>query len=136
MSVFATPIALDSLAPYLFPDLTHDLTAKDITESWLTFQQSLHFYLASLNFYYLLLSAQHLHEPLAIGDLHTNNDVAGSFLQPLRVASTRFKEGKANSELTSVWDEAGDNDPHMAELGLLDVTLEKVTAGVARLNHA
>jgi hypothetical protein len=136
MSVFATPIALDSLAPYLFPDLTHDLTAKDITESWLTFQQSLHFYLASLNFYYLLLSAQHLHEPLAIGDLHTNNDVAGSFLQPLRVASTRFKEGKATSELTSVWDEAGDNDPHMAELGLLDVTLEKVTAGVARLNHA
>lgn len=134
-SVFSTPVALDSLAPYLFPDLTHDLTTKSITESWLVFQQSLHFYLASLNFYYLLLSAQHLHEPLAIGDLHSNNDVAGSFLQPLRVASARFKDGKANGELTSVWEDTGDNDAHMVELGLLDVTLEKVTAGVARLNQ-
>jgi hypothetical protein len=133
-SVFATPVALDSLAPYLFPDLTHDLTAKSITESWLVFQQSLHFYLASLNFYYLLLSAQHLHEPLAIGDLHSNNDVAGSFLQPLRDASARFKEGKANGQLASVWEDTGDDDAHMAELGLLDMTLEKVTAGVARLN--
>jgi hypothetical protein len=133
-SVFATPVALDSLAPYLFPDLTHDLTTKSITESWLVFQQSLHFYLASLNFYYLLLSAQHLHEPLAIGDLHSNNDVAGSFLQPLRDASARFKKGKANGELASVWEDTGDDDVHMAELGLLDMTLEKVTAGVARLN--
>ncbi|THZ27439.1 DUF1760-domain-containing protein [Aureobasidium pullulans] len=134
-SVFATPVALDSLAPYLFPDLTHDLTSTSITESWLTFQQSLHFYLASLNFYYLLLSAQHLHEPLAIGDLHSNNDVAGSFLQPLRVASARFKEGKANGELASVWEDTGKNDTHMAELDLLDVTLERVTAGVTRLNQ-
>ncbi|KAH0182443.1 DUF1760-domain-containing protein, partial [Aureobasidium melanogenum] len=134
-SVFATPVALDSLAPYLFPDLTHDLTTKSITESWLVFQQSLHFYLASLNFYYLLLSAQHLHEPLAIGDLHSNNDVAGSFLQPLRAASTRFKEGKASGDLAGVWEETGDDDTHMAELGLLDMTLEKVTAGVARLNQ-
>lgn len=134
-SVFSTPVALDSLAPYLFPDLTHDLTTKSITESWLVFQQSLHFYLASLNFYYLLLSAQHLHEPLAIGDLHSNNDVAGSFLQPLRVASTRFREGKANGDLASVWEDTGDSDAHMAELGLLDVTLDKVTAGVARLNQ-
>jgi hypothetical protein len=132
--VFATPVALDSLAPYLFPDLTHDLTTKSVTESWLVFQQSLHFYLASLNFYYLLLSAQHLHEPLAIGDLHSNNDVAGSFLQPLRDASARFKKAKANGELASVWEDTGKDDAHMAELGLLDMTLEKVTAGVARLN--
>lgn len=134
-SVFATPVALDSLAPFLFPDLTHDLTASSLAESWLTFQQSLHFYLASLNFYYLLLSAQHLHEPLAIGDLHSNNDVGGSFLHPLREASARFKEGKENGELAKVWDETADAEAHMAELGLLDVTLEKVTAAVARLNQ-
>jgi hypothetical protein len=71
---------------------------------------------------------------LAIGDLHSNNDVAGSFLQPLRDASARFKEGKANGELDSVWEDTGKDDAHMAELGLLDMTLEKVTAGVARLN--
>ncbi|CAD0090918.1 unnamed protein product [Aureobasidium vineae] len=53
-SVFATPVALDTLAPYLFPDLTHDLTTTSITDSFATFQQNLHFYLATLNFYYLL----------------------------------------------------------------------------------
>ncbi|CAD0114047.1 unnamed protein product [Aureobasidium uvarum] len=134
-SVFATPVALDTLAPYLFPDLTHDLTATSITDSFVTFQQNLHFYLATLNFYYLLLSANHLHEALAIGDLHCNNDIAGSFLQPLREASARFKQAKAAGELESVWEEASDGDEKMAELGLLDVTLEKVTAGVARLNQ-
>ncbi|KAI4723653.1 DUF1760-domain-containing protein [Aureobasidium sp. EXF-10727] len=134
-SVFATPVALDTLAPYLFPDLTHDLTAKSITESFVTFQQNLHFYLATLNFYYLLLAAGHLHEALAIGDLHSNNDIAGSFLQPLREASQRFRQGKVAGELDSVWEETGDEDEKMAELGLLDVTLEKVTAGVARLNQ-
>lgn len=134
-SVFATPVALDSLAPYLFPDLTHDLTAENVAESWLTFQQSLHFYLASLNFYYLLLSAQHLHEPLAIGDLHSNNDVGGSFLHPLRVASARFKQEGQTGELIKTWEETGGANAHIAELGLLDVALEKVTAAVARLNQ-
>lgn len=134
-SIFATSVALDTLSPYLFPDLTHDLSSANLTDSWLFFEQNLHFYLASLNFYYLLLSAPHLHENLAIGDLHSNTDIAGSFLQPLRTASAKFREeGKEGGQLYTAWQEAGNADGHFAELQLLDVTLERVTGAVARLN--
>ena len=91
----STPLALDSLAPFLFPSLHADLITAPLKEAWNTFQVNYSFYLASLNFLYLMLSAKHLHSALSIADLWSNNDVAGSFLQPLREASTRFKEEMA-----------------------------------------
>ncbi|KAJ9629649.1 YAP1-binding protein 1 [Taxawa tesnikishii (nom. ined.)] len=135
-SIFATPFVLDNLAPFLFPDLSHDLSSKDPTEAWLYFQQNLHFYLASLNFYYLLLSAKPLHQQLAIGDLHVNNDIAGSFMHPLRVASARFKEqAKEGGPLHSEWKESSNADAYRGELELLDATLERVTSAVVALNN-
>jgi len=135
-SVFGTSVALDTLAPFLFPDLTHDLSAAEVASSWLIFEQNLHFYLASLNFYYLLLSATHLHKALNIPGLHTNNDVAGSFLHPLRVASQRYKaEVEAGGELAAKWNEDGSTAANLAELQLIDATLEKVTQAVSRLNQ-
>lgn len=134
-SVFATPIALDTLAPFLFPDLTHDLSSPDLMESYMSFEQNLPFYLASLNLYYLLLSAPHLHQRLGLGSLHSNNDVAGSFLQPLREASAKFRRaGKDGGELARKWEEDADANERMGELELLDATLEKVTSGIAGLN--
>ncbi|KAF4553793.1 Hypothetical protein D9617_6g095260 [Elsinoe fawcettii] len=134
-SIFATPVALDTLSPYLFPDLTHDLSAASISEAWTTFEQNLQFYLASLNFYFLLLSAEHLTKALSIGDLHKNNDVAGSFLGPLREASARFQsDAKSGGELSKRWNEDRDTNEQLARLQLLDATLEKVTQGVAKLN--
>lgn len=134
-SVFSTPVALDTLAPFLFPDLTHDLTLPNIENSWQFFDQNLHFYLASLNLYYLLLSATHLHKAIAIGDLHTNNDIAGCFLQPLRDASSQFREaGKEGGRLHGKWAQDGDVAGRLAELAVLDDTLEKVSTAVARLN--
>lgn len=136
-SVFATPVALDTLAPFLFPDLTHDLTATDIVDVYMHFEQSLSFYMATLNLYFLLLAAPHLHETLAIGDLHNNNDIAGSFLHPLRIVSARFvEEGKEGGKLASLWEESGDSEARLAELGLLDATLERVTKAVSALNKA
>ncbi|KAK8220117.1 YAP1-binding protein 1 [Zalaria obscura] len=135
LSLWSTPLALDNLAPFLFPDLTHDLSATDIMESWLVFDQNLHFYLASLNLYYLLLSAEHLHEPLAIGDLHTNNDVAGSFMHPLRLASVKFREeARDGGQLAQAWEGEDDVSAHIAQLELLDATLDRVTSAVAALN--
>jgi len=134
-SVFATPVALDTLAPYLFPDLTHDLSSSGVMESWIVFEQNLHFYLASLNFYFLLLSAKHLHKTLDIPDLHSNNDIAGSFMHPLRIASQRYREEqKAGTDLTLKWKQDKEEGKHLAELELLDATLEKVTRAVADLN--
>ncbi|PNS19352.1 hypothetical protein CAC42_2529 [Sphaceloma murrayae] len=134
-SIFATPVALDTLSPYLFPDLTHDLSGPSISDSWMTFDQNLQFYLASLNFYFLLVSADHLTKGLNIGNLHTNSDIGGSFLGPLKEASTRFQEAaKSGGELAQVWKEDGSVDTQLAKLQLLDATLEKVTQGVAKLN--
>lgn len=129
-SLFSTPLALDILAPYLFPSLHTDLVTAPIQESWLKFRTNLTFYLASLNFLYLLLCAQHLHHALSIADLWINSDVAASFMQPLRDVSGRFKK-----EMTGgggIADER--NDETLAELNVLDETLERVTAAVKFLN--
>lgn len=130
-TVFATPFPLDSLAAFLFPSLTVQLLNAPIREAWLTFRTNLPFYLASLNLLYLLLCAQHLHDTLSIHDLWTNHDVAGSFLQPLRDASGMFRKGLGNGG--GIADEKGDDT--LAELNVLDETLERVTAAVKFLNE-
>jgi hypothetical protein len=128
-SVFAKPIALDSLAPFLFPSLEADLVTAPIQDAWMTFQTNVSFYLASLNLLYLLLQAKHIHEPLAIADLWKDADVAGSFLQPLRDAKTRFVKEMDGGQL------AGEkSDSALAELNLLEETVERVTGAVRNLN--
>jgi len=136
-NVFSTPVALDTLAPFLFPDLTHDLTAANVADSYMHFSTNLSFYMATLNFYFLLLSAPHLHQHLGIGDLHSNNDIGGSFLEPLRAAAKRFRdEAKEGGKLKEVLDDMGDVEGRLAELGLLEATVERVSQAVMRLNKA
>ncbi|KAK4505099.1 hypothetical protein PRZ48_003062 [Zasmidium cellare] len=131
-SIFAKPLALESLAPYLFPSLLADLVTAPIQEAWMTFQTNVSFYLASLNFLYLLLQAKHIHESLEIRDIWSNNDIAGSFLQPLRDAKARFlKELEAGGALA---DEK--TDTAVAELTLLEETVERVTKMVGNLNES
>lgn len=129
-SIFATTLALDMLAPFLFPSLTADLTTAPVQQAYLTFRTDLSFYLASLNFLYLLLCAKHLHDPLGIPDLWSNNDVAGSFLQPLRDAGKRFREGLEGGDL-----EEERSAGTVAELNVLDEGVERVTAAVKFLNE-
>ncbi|KAK0878106.1 YAP1-binding protein 1 [Friedmanniomyces endolithicus] len=130
-SVFATPFALESLAPYLFPSLHVDLISAPAAEAWQIFQLNLSFYLTSLNFLYLLLCAKHLHHSLSVADLWKNNDVAGSFLQPLRDAAKRF--GTALDDGGELTDER--TPGVIAELMLLDETIERVTRAVRFLNE-
>ncbi|KAK0281534.1 YAP1-binding protein 1 [Friedmanniomyces endolithicus] len=130
-SVFATPFALESLAPYLFPSLHVDLISVPAAEAWQIFQLNLSFYLTSLNFLYLLLCAKHLHHSLSIAELWKNNGVAGSFLQPLRDAAKRF--GKALDDGGELTDER--TPGVIAELMLLDETIERVTNAVRFLNE-
>jgi hypothetical protein len=131
-SIFATPLALDSLAPFLFPALSAEVLTPSIQESYATFTANLSFYLSSLNLLYLLLCAKHLHSTLEIQDLWKDNDVAGSFLQPLRDASKRFKEamgpGRELEEYRS--------DAVAAEMNVLDEGVERVTRAVSFLNEA
>ncbi|KAK5119071.1 hypothetical protein LTR62_000282 [Meristemomyces frigidus] len=130
-SIFATSLALDSLAPYLFPSLETDLLRSPIPAAWQTFQLNVSFYLASLNLLYLLLCAKHLHLNLEVADMWKDNDVAASFLQPLRDASKRF--GRALGAGGELAEEK--TDGVVAELGLLDETVGRVTGAVRFLNE-
>lgn len=130
-SVFAKPLALDSLAPYLFPSLHADLLTTSIPDAWLTFRSSISFYLASLNFLYLLLCAKHLHEHLMIQDLWNNADIAASFLQPLREAKERFRgEMRGGGVLAEER-----SDEVLAEMNVLEDALGRVEGAVRLLNE-
>jgi hypothetical protein len=87
-NIFATPVALSTVAPFLWPDLTNHYTSidTDIAEAWVQFRQELGFYVAALNFYYMLLRAQQLHESLGIKDLHL-----GHYIDPMKKVVTRFR---------------------------------------------
>jgi hypothetical protein len=96
VSVFATPVALHTTAQYLFPDLTSTYTStSDLPESFVQFRQELGFYLATLNFYYLLLTAKPLHGALDIRTLHKESRLEEDYLSPLKNAVVRFKGGLA-----------------------------------------
>lgn len=130
-SVFAKPLALDSLAPFLFPSLEADLITTPVQDAWMTFQTNVSFYLSSLNFLFLLLHAEHIRESLAIADLWKDADIAGSFLQPLRDAKKRYEEAlRDGGELESERSESV-----VAELALLETTVGRVTAAVGNLNQ-
>ena len=99
----------------------------------MTFKSRLGFYLASLNFYYLLLAAKHLHDPLQVASLHEEHDIGGSMIGPLRQAPKRFRDSLNEGELR---DEEG---PHgvwhaLLDLDILDDVLGRIEQGVAALN--
>ncbi|KAK8162324.1 YAP-binding/ALF4/Glomulin [Phyllosticta citrichinensis] len=133
-SIFATPVALATTAPFLFPDLTYDLTGPSLSEAWTKFKLDLAFYLATLNFYILLLTAQPLHKQLDVQGLHEGNDVGGSFLHPLRQAAQTFK--KALGEGGELRAEGEDVERGLAELSLLEHVLDRVEEGVKAPNAA
>ncbi|KAK8188977.1 YAP-binding/ALF4/Glomulin [Phyllosticta capitalensis] len=133
-SIFATPVALATTAPFLFPDLTHDLTGPSLSESWTKFRLDLSFYLATLNFYILLLTAQPLHKQLDVQGLHEGNDVGGSYLHPLRQAVQKFR--RAFEEGGELRTEGEDVESGLADLSLLEHVLNRVEEGVKALNAA
>lgn len=113
-SVFATPLALESLSVYLYPDLTPLLPRASNSESGErtdilnifaeAIKPRLPFLLSVLNFHFLLLSLpKSMRERLDVLDLHKEADVAGGFITPLREAIVRV-EGVRNG-----------SDPDMAE---------------------
>ena len=129
-SIFATPVALATLSPFLFPDLTEHLTAPSLSESYMQFLADLSFYLATLNFYYLLLRAKHLHHPLDIRALGVNSDIGGSYLGPLKEAASRYKNGLKEGGPLS---QGGDDERAIMELGILEDVISKVEEGVLAL---
>lgn len=132
LSVFATPVALESLAPFLFPDLTQSFGSKDVLDGWIFFRTNLNFYLATLNFNYLLLTAKHLHEPLGIASLQTNHNMTALMCVPLREAGERFRASLNGGKLAEEEGSTGINAA-MLDLDLLDDVLGRVEQAAATL---
>ena len=109
-SIFATPVALSALAPALFPDLSRafgaaaDIDDKDNDEdaALLRFRAEVAFYLAALNFYYLLLRARHLWGPLEVRALAARGDVERGFVEPLRDLCRRVRDAGLQEERDGV----------------------------------
>lgn len=122
VSIFATPVAISTVAPFLWPDLSGHFSPidTDIAESWIQFRQELGFYVAALNFYYLLLQAEHLHETLGIKQLQLAH-----YVDPLKKAAARF-----NQELSQGGEkldlEGEGLEQAKADVGLLEKVIEWV----------
>ncbi|KAJ4993343.1 hypothetical protein SVAN01_01318 [Stagonosporopsis vannaccii] len=126
-SIFATPVALQAVAPYLWPDLSNHYASMSVetSDSWMQFRQELGFYVAALNFYYLLLQAKHLHEPLEIKRL----DVM-QYKETLKEVAARFhKELEDGGELTVVVEEGEAREQALADVALLQKVIEWVEGG-------
>jgi hypothetical protein len=85
-NIFATPVALSTVAPFLWPDLTSHFDA-DLAEVWMQFRQEMGFYVAALNFYYLLLQAKQFHQTLGIKEIQL-----AQYIGPLKKVAQRFEE--------------------------------------------
>ncbi|KAF2746206.1 DUF1760-domain-containing protein [Sporormia fimetaria CBS 119925] len=134
-SIFATPVALSNVSPFLFPDLTDAWNSKsDIVEDWVRFRTELGFYLAALNFYYLLLTATMLHENLDIVGLHKSSSIEATYLDPLKSGVKRFREAlKEGGSLEN--SETGEGTGHAEmDLALLEDVIKRVESGIRGLN--
>lgn len=130
-SIFATPVALQTVAPFLWPDLSSHYASMSVeaSDSWMQFRQELGFYVAALNFYYLLLQAQHLHEPLDVKRLDIRH-----YVVPLKEVASRFtKELGKDGELNAVVEEGEAREQALADVGLLQKVIEWVENGQKKI---
>jgi hypothetical protein len=114
-SIFATPVALSTISPFLYPDLTDHFTGSTLQDSYVQFRADLSFYLAALNFYYLLLIAKHLHGTLDIVGFQKSSSIAKNYLEPLRNAVATYRAG------LEVGGELHDGDEDIIALKELDI---------------
>lgn len=134
-SIFATPIALQTLSPFLFPNLSTNsqLINPTLIEGYTQFKADLSFYLASLNFLWLLLVAKHLHDPLDIQSLYKTAGIEEHFLGPARQAASNYSQGlKEDGEL---WD--GEQDVSgEADLRIVSDVLARIDDMLKKLQWA
>lgn len=134
-NIFATPVAITTVAPYLWPDLSdhYPLVPISLEDSWVQFRQELGFYVGALNFYYLLLQARHLHDALGVKPLHKTHNIQAQYLDVLKQTSATFqKELNAGGGSLVEGEEA--LDQAKADLALLEKVIEWVEAGLSKLS--
>lgn len=133
-SIFATPVALSTVSPFLFPDLTQSWTSSvEVSESWMHFRTNLGFYLSTLNFYYLLLTAKMLHENLDIAGLHKSSNVEESYLAPLKKVISKFRDELQDGGELAIAEGEENVGTANADLTILEDVIERVELGIKQL---
>ena len=130
-TIFATPAVLSSLAPNLLLDPSSIVNEGKQSSQSDAFQIFLHhqsFFLAVLNLLYLLISSPPISAALQVRAFVKDHDVTG-YCDRLRAASLLF-QGRITSD---AGEEAGrDGESGLAELQLLDQTIEKVMEAMGK----
>jgi hypothetical protein len=134
-NIFATPVALSTVAPFLWPDLTKQYAAKNsnLEDSWMQFRQELGFYVAALNFYYMLLQSKHLHETLGIKELESSHSIQSQYLDVLKQTAARFQKELASGGGALVVEGEEALEQAKADVGLLEKVIEWVEAALKKL---
>lgn len=90
------------------------------------FRQELGFYVAALNFYYMLLQAEFLHDTLGIKQLELNN-----YIEPLKEVAGKFQKTLAEGGKTLDLEGEG-LEQAKADVGLLEKVVEWVEAALRK----
>lgn len=126
-SVFLSPSAISKLIPVLFPNPRKLFTPGMEHEQFFAYFS---FYLAALNFYYLLLTSASLYLNLEIKTLTQQHDLQGTFLLPLRGIGLEI-----DREMTRQSDggeSAAEEGKILAETELLETTIQMVEEAVKK----
>lgn len=129
-SIFATSVALTTLAPFIFPIPEKLMEGQSLTDSYATFQAHQPFYLAVLNLLYLLLSSATLSSRLEMAEVAKQNELP-RFLDSLLQASKRFQSSISNNEL-EYGDEQGRNDGFLV-MELMQMTVEQAQHALSKV---
>jgi hypothetical protein len=133
-NIFATPVALSTVAPFLWPDLTKQYAADtSLEDSWMQFRQELSFYVAALNFYYLLLQARHLHETLGVKELNESHSIQSQYLDMLKQTASRFQKELESGGGALVIEGEEALGQAKADVGLLEKVVEWVEGELKKL---
>lgn len=129
-NIFATPVALSTVSPYLWPDLTSHFSSvdTDIAEAWMQFRQELGFYVAALNFYYMLLQAEFLHEALGIKQLQLSH-----YIEPLKKVAARLQSELNVADGGKLQVEGETLEQAKADIGLLEKVVEWVEGATKKV---
>ena len=131
-SIFATPAALSTLAPSLYPNLNTLMEGQSVTDSQATLQAHESFFLAVLNLLYLLLSSPSLSVRLGVAaSLQENPKHFADFLDPISNATRKFRSSILSGEI-GYGDEEG-KDVALASIELMDMTVLQVEDAIAKI---
>ena len=121
-SIFATPAAVTTLAPFIFLNPDKLMEGQSITDSYATFHAHQPFYLAVLNLLYLLLSSPTLSSRLQMGEVAKQSEIP-RFLDSILQAAKKFQSRISNDEL-AYGDERGRNEGAWG-MELMEMTVEQ-----------